>query len=157
MPQPKPRKALAQTARPVTAQSRAAADRISGETFKFAPDLSVQGSGEVAAEDRNRVKAQVFGEDETDVRPEVAVQTPVPYPPEARREGIEGAAELEILVDQSGRVVRVTCIRLPSELFRTAVTAAVMRWRFKPAQVKGVAVNVRVRQKIVFRLSQTAP
>jgi periplasmic protein TonB len=155
MPEPRRRTAPAQAVRSVRARASATADRVSGETFAFAPDLGVQGGAEVAVEDRNRVKAQVYGEDETDVRPEVAVQTPVPYPPEARREGVEGVAELEILVDQSGRVVRVGCTRLPSELFRTAVVAAVMRWRFKPAQVKGVAVNVRVRQKIIFRLSQT--
>jgi TonB family protein len=154
MPDEKPRKAPTQAVRAVRERTHAAADRAPGESFKFAPDLSVRGGGEVAAPDINRVKALVYGEEETDVRPVVASQTPVPYPPEARRQGIEGVAELELLVDESGRVVRVNCARLPSEQFRAAITRSVLRWRFKPAQVKGVAVNVRVRQKITFRLSR---
>ncbi len=145
-----------QIMRSIQTQSRIAADRVAGESFKFAPDLGIQGGGDVAVEDRRRVRSQVFNEEETDVRPMLAARTPIPYPPEAQKQGVEGVADLEILVDESGRVVRINCNQLPSELFRAPVISAVMRWRFKPAQVKGVAVSVRVRQKITFRLSQTS-
>ena len=152
----KQRRLPVQITRSIQTQALATADRVTGESFKFAPDLGIQGTGDVAVEDRGQVKSQVFNEEETDVRPVLAVRTTVPYPPEAQKQGIEGAADLEILVDESGRVVRITCHQLPSELFRAPIKDAVMRWRFKPAQVKGVVVSVRVRQKITFKLSQTS-
>ena len=110
----------------------------------------------MAVPDRRQVRSQVFSEEETDVRPMLAARSPISYPPEARKKGIEGVVDVEILVDESGRVVRINFNQMPSELFRAPVTDAVMRWRFKPAQVKGVAVSVRVRQKITFRLSQAS-
>jgi TonB family protein len=145
-----------QMMRSIQTQARATADRVASESFKFAPDLGIQGAGDVAVPDRRQVRSQVFSEEETDVRPMLAMRAQIPYPPEARKKGIEGVADLEILVDESGRVVKITFNQLPSEHFRAPVTDAVMRWRFKPAQVKGVAVSVRVRQKITFRLSQAS-
>jgi TonB family protein len=145
-----------QMLRTVAAPTHASTSRDAEGSFKFVPDLGVQGSGDVAIEDRRQVKAQVFNEDETDVRPTLVAQIQVAYPPDAQKEGVEGVVEMEILVDETGRVVRVDFLQLPSELFRTPVINAVMHWRFKPAQVKGVAVSVRVHQKISFSLSQAA-
>jgi TonB family protein len=152
--EPKQRRVPTQMMRQVQAQAHSMADRVADESFKFAPDLSVQGGGDVAVEDRRQVASQVYSEDETDVHPTLTAKTSIPYPPEAQIRGIEGIVEMEILVDESGRVVRITFIQMPSELFRVPVSSAVMRWRFKPAQVKGVAVSVRVHQKITFQLSQ---
>jgi TonB family protein len=151
----KPRRMPVQIVRTIQTQARTSAERTAKESFTFAPDLGVQGSGDVAAPDRRQVKSQIFNEEETDVRPVLASRTMIPYPPEAQKDGIEGVVDLELLVDESGRVIRVNFNQLPSELFRSPVTSTVMRWRFKPAQVKGVAVSVRVRQKITFTLSQT--
>jgi TonB family protein len=152
----KQRRIPTQMMRSIQTQARATADRVANESFKFTPDLGIQGAGDVAVPDRRQVRSQVFSEEETDVRPMLAARCPIPYPPEARKKGIEGVADLEILVDESGRVVKINFNQMPSELFRAPVTDAVMRWRFKPAQVKGVAVSVRVRQKITFRLSQAS-
>jgi TonB family protein len=152
--EPKQRRAPTQMTRSIQAQAHTMADRVADESFKFAPDLSVQGGGDVAVEDRRKVASQVYSEDETDVHPILTSKTTIPYPPEAQIEGIEGVVEMEILVDESGRVVRIAFIQMPSELFRVPVSSAVMRWRFKPALVKGVAVSVRVHQKITFQLSQ---
>jgi TonB family protein len=154
--EPKRHRAPTQIVRSIQAQAHFAADRVADESFKFTPDLSVQGNTEVAVEDRRKVTSQVFNENETDIRPVLAAKTPIPYPPEAQIQGIEGIVDMEILVDESGRVVRISFNQLPSELFRSPVIKAVMRWRFKPAQVKGVAVSVRVHQKITFQLSQAS-
>jgi TonB family protein len=142
--------------RTIQQQAHTTADQIgSGESFRFAPDLGVQGGNETAIDERNQMKGQVFDENETDVRPVPVVKTTVPYPPEAQLQGIEGVADLEISIDESGRVLRIKCNQLPSELFRAPLMKTIMHWRFKPAQIKGVAVSVRVRQKITFKLSQT--
>jgi protein TonB len=154
--QEKQKRVPTQMLRTVQAPTHASTTRDAEGSFKFVPDLGVQGNGEVAIEDRREVKSQVFNEEETDVRPTLVAQTSVPYPPEAQKEGVEGVVDMEILVDESGRVVRVDFLQLPSELFRVTVLTAVMHWRFKPAQVKGVAVSVRVHQKINFSLSQTS-
>jgi len=151
-----PKRAPTQMLRTIQSSTRAAANRDAEGGFKFVPDLGVQGGGDVAIEDRRQVKSQVINEDEADVRPTLMAQTSVVYPPEAQKQGIEGVADFELVVDETGRVVRVDFLRLPSELFREPIYNAVIRWRFKPAQVKGVAVSVRVHQKINFSLSQTS-
>jgi TonB family protein len=52
------------------------------------------------------------------------------YPVEAAREGIEGAVNVRILVDQTGSVVR-TCVLNGPEPLRKAAERAALACRFK--------------------------
>ena len=74
------------------------------------------------------------------------------YTEEARRRGIGGDVELEIVVRRDGRVGDVTLLRgLGSGLDQRAMDA-VRQWRFAPATRAGVPVDVVVEVAVEFRL-----
>lgn len=74
------------------------------------------------------------------------------YSEEARRRGLQGNVELEIVVRADGTVGAVTVLRaLGSGLDERAV-AAVKQWRFSPATRVGQAVDVVVSVAVEFKL-----
>ncbi len=74
------------------------------------------------------------------------------YTDEARRANITGEVVLEIVVRRDGSVGDVSMLkRLGSGLDQKAVEA-VRQWRFAPARMKGVPVDVIVEVSVDFRL-----
>lgn len=84
------------------------------------------------------------------------LNNPVPvYPSKSSRRGEEGTVLLELLVLADGRVTDVK-IKESSGYPRLDQSAldAVKRWRYKPAQRGGVAIEYRYQQPITFSLRQ---
>lgn len=74
------------------------------------------------------------------------------YTDSARRQNIAGDVELEIVVKSDGSVGDVRIVRrLGSGLDERAVQA-VRQWRFSPARLKGVPVDVIVEVSVEFKL-----
>jgi len=74
------------------------------------------------------------------------------YTEDARRRGITGDVELEIVIKRDGSVGDVTILRgLGSGLDQRAVNA-VKQWRFSPARRKGEPVDVIVEVAVEFTL-----
>jgi periplasmic protein TonB len=74
------------------------------------------------------------------------------YTDAARRQNISGEVELEIVVRSDGSVGDVKVLRrLGSGLDERAVQA-VRQWRFSPARLKGVPVDVIVEVSVEFKL-----
>ena len=73
------------------------------------------------------------------------------YPKEAKDKRLEGAVALDVLIDQVGSVRSVSVIDGP-EVFRTGALEAMKKFKFKPAQVDGKAVAVRIRYVLNFKL-----
>jgi TonB family protein len=74
------------------------------------------------------------------------------YSDAARRANIEGEVELEIVVRSNGSVGEVRLLRgLPGGLNERAIEA-VRQWRFAPARMKGVPVDVIVTVGVEFKL-----
>ncbi len=134
---------------------RARTGRSRGKSYdlKFTPDLSVSSGAGVGVEEAD-LASVVFEEGETDEAAVVLRRTTVPYPRRAVEMGIEGTAVLEIVVGRDGRVESVTVVRTPHPILRKPLIESVERWRFRPAKQQGVAVRMRVRQSIDFRLDQ---
>lgn len=86
-------------------------------------------------------------------RPTVVRRVPPNYPPDARREGIEGLVVIEAVLDRSGAVEPgVKVIRSVPSLDRAAIEA-VRQWRFQPARDRnGQAVRVILEIPIRFVL-----
>ena len=75
------------------------------------------------------------------------------YPDLARRSGVEGAVELEVSIDASGRVTDVEVLRgLPMGLSEAAADA-VRKWTWKPARSPAGPVASRRTVRIRFTLS----
>jgi protein TonB len=79
---------------------------------------------------------------------------PPHYPDELRVAGIEGVVEVEFVIEASGRVRpgSLVVMRADHPRFSRAVGAAVMEYRYLPAELAGTPVAVRVRQRFAFTL-----
>jgi protein TonB len=76
------------------------------------------------------------------------------YPPIAQRSGIEGMVHLELFIDRQGRVQRVVVLKENPENhgFGEAAAKAFRGRACLPAQANGMAVAVRYRYPVRFRL-----
>jgi TonB family protein len=84
--------------------------------------------------------------------PSIAQEIKPDYTEDARRRGIEGEVELEIIVRADGSVGSVKLLRgLGAGLDQRAIEA-VRRWRFNPARRYGTPVDVLVDVAVEFRL-----
>ncbi|MBI5495872.1 MAG: energy transducer TonB [Deltaproteobacteria bacterium] len=73
--------------------------------------------------------------------PEVLREVKAPYPPDARRDGIEGVVELRVELWEDGTVRSVKVVRSLNPSLDTAAVDAMRKFLFKPATVDGVAVQ----------------
>lgn len=71
------------------------------------------------------------------------------YPAAAKRDGIEGTVQLEVLIDEQGRVRKIRVLKSPGHGLDRAAIAAVSKSRFHPGFVNGKAVPVKI--KIPYR------
>jgi periplasmic protein TonB len=77
------------------------------------------------------------------------------YPPASKRDGEQGAADVEVYVLPNGRVgdVRIARTTGYERLDRAALQEARQSWRFKPATRAGEAVAQWYKVRVVFKLT----
>ena len=90
-----------------------------------------------------------------------AVQPPVldhfveaPYPPQAERDGRQGAVVLSLTIDEEGRVTDTAVVESAGHGFDQAAVDAAMQFRFRPALRDGAPVAVRIQYRYVFELKR---
>jgi protein TonB len=76
----------------------------------------------------------------------------IPYPAQARQDGIEGTVTLMIVVDETGKVTRAKVVGGPGHGLNEAALSAIRRFRFKPAVREGKPVSVETRFAYTFEL-----
>jgi protein TonB len=86
--------------------------------------------------------------------PELKAEVRVPYPPESRKRGIQGAVVMNLLIDESGKVREVTLIEGPHADLNTAAIAAAQGFQFTPAMIQKKPVAVRIRYTYRFVLER---
>ncbi|MCX4190607.1 energy transducer TonB [Methylophaga sp. OBS3] len=83
------------------------------------------------------------------------VRIPPNYPRMAQRRGIEGVVTIAFTITKDGRVKDPQIIKSnPENVFDAAALAAILKWKFKPKQVDGEAVERRATQEIEFKLAR---
>ncbi len=92
----------------------------------------------------------------TDVSPKVD-EPPVPikthapaYPEDLRQRGVSGVAMITAVVDESGTVLAAESNKASHEHFKQPAIDAVKHWKFKPAQLAGKPVKVRINIPVQF-------
>ena len=78
----------------------------------------------------------------------------IPYPPEARKKGVEGPVVMDLLIDSSGQVRKVDLVSGPEESLNQAALQALPQFKFRPAEIEGRAVAVRIRYVYRFVLEK---
>jgi TonB family protein len=91
---------------------------------------------------------------EAGVTPPAPTYNPAPdYTPQARRDKIEGEVDLWIVIDSQGNVTDAREVSKPlGDGLDEKAIETVKKWKFKPAIRNGVALSVRVRVEVSFRL-----
>jgi TonB family protein len=125
--------------------------------------------GEVSGESRPHL--QTVGDPESVSATNVASGEPTPsaydvdaipmpenpkpvYPPSALRRNIEQSFAVEFVVDTTGRIDASSILIPPSvpHEFADSVRRALVRWHFRPATLRGLAVRRSVRQPFIFQI-----
>lgn len=86
--------------------------------------------------------------------PSVLSEIRIPYPPEARKQGVEGPVVMDLLIDAEGKVRDLRLISGPAESLNQAALKAVQDFRFRAARVGDKAVAVRIRYVYRFVLEK---
>jgi periplasmic protein TonB len=76
----------------------------------------------------------------------------IPYPPDARRAGVEGQVVLVLRVDVRGAVAGVRVVDAPSPALAQAAEEGARRFRFTPALLEGAPVETEIRFTYTFLL-----
>ena len=66
------------------------------------------------------------------------------YPPQAKKDKVEGIVLLDVTIEKSGEVSKVKVVKGP-EALREAAAAAVRQWRYEPADVGPTLMTITVR------------
>jgi protein TonB len=85
-------------------------------------------------------------------KPRLLERPEIPYPPEARREGLEGQVVLLLRIDAEGRVAAARLLSAPGPALGEAARAAALRFRFTPPLLEGEAVETEIRFTYTFLL-----
>ena len=81
------------------------------------------------------------------------VRTRAPeYPSVARRAEMEGKVLLQVTIDERGRVVDARVLSSDAPIFEAPALAAVLEWRFRPAEQSGHPVRARIVVPMEFTL-----
>lgn len=89
---------------------------------------------------------------QVDREPETLAEVQIPYPPEARRAGVEGKVIMSIRIDAQGQVTSVKVLSGPGYGLDDAAATAMRRVKFKPAMKGGEPVETELKYTYVFVL-----
>lgn len=115
------------------------------------------GSGQVGVVDEallGDTKNVVMTSDMVDVEPKPALRAPLEFPARAKNREIEGYVVLNILINESGKVERVSVLEgFPANTFEKAAVRSIKNWIFEPARYRGKPVKTWANQTIRFELN----
>lgn len=86
--------------------------------------------------------------------PEIKSEVRIPYPPESKKKGIQGAVVMDLLIDDIGKVREVTVVEAPNQELSKAAMSAAKGFEFSPAHIQKKAVAVRIRYTYRFVLER---
>jgi protein TonB len=86
--------------------------------------------------------------------PALLSEVRIPYPPESRKKGIQGAVVMDLLIDASGKVREATLVEGPNQELSAAALAAAKGFRFTAAMIQHKPVAVRIRYLYRFVLER---
>ncbi len=95
------------------------------------------------------LKAGVYSINSVDVRP-VATREVEPDCPTELESVLTGKAVVVFTVRADGKVADASVVEADDVLYGEAAVAAVQKWRFRPAQVKGSPVDCRMTLPFIF-------
>lgn len=124
-----------------------------GGSLSLASGGRIGGTGLPGAAAGESAADLIFDIGQLDQRPRPVQQAAPIYPRELRQRKIEGTVYVVFVVDKDGRVLDPKVEEATHEEFSGPALAAVRRWRFEPAVLRGEKVRSKLRVPIRFSLS----
>lgn len=91
---------------------------------------------------------------EVDRPPRLTKKIDPAYPPDAKKEHVQGKVTIRFVVTKDGRVIEPTVEEAePPAVFDSSALEAVSKWRFKPAIKDGKKVNIILTVPLIFGLT----
>jgi TonB family protein len=150
-PKVRPQKALGREVfgiSPRSVTSEQGEDVKTGNTVAKAPDQEILKPGDPEALPVPSEEYLVTS------MPVLTAEVRIPYPPESRKLGIQGAVVMNLLIDESGKVREVSLIEGPHSDLNAAAMAAAKGFQFSPAMIQKKPVAVRIRYIYRFVLER---
>lgn len=86
--------------------------------------------------------------------PSMSSDVIIPYPPEAKKRGIQGSVIMDLLIDASGNVRSVQVLEGPGFGLNEAAANAAKLFKFSPAKIGDEFVAVKIRYSYKFILEK---
>lgn len=86
--------------------------------------------------------------------PRLSTEVRIPYPPEAKKNKIQGAVVMDLLIDALGNVREAKLVSGPGFGLNEAAMEAIQKFKFEPAVIQDKAVAVRIRYAYRFELER---
>ena len=151
-PKPKaetqPRAVFGQSRNAITSDDASAPEFKAGNTVAKAPDQE-----RLAPSDADSLPIPTE-EYLVSRMPELLTDLRAPYPPEARKAGVQGAVIMDLLIDSEGNVREAKLISGPGSGLNEAALEAARKLKFRPALVEKNQVAVRIRYSYRFVLEK---
>jgi TonB family protein len=131
-------------------------DPIYVNTFlkKIAEDLKIPEDSLRFSTQPEHAIANICDYDQLSVKPRINDSAMPGYPPEAKKQGIEGSVMCQILVDEQGEVIQSEIISSSnSVLLDSAAIQTARQYTFYPGEVNGKPVKVRLVIPFKFKLN----
>ena len=115
------------------------------------------GAGPVAWGAPDQTAANVYDLSQLDQIPVPRYQARPVYPSAQSKAGVTGEATIDFIVDSAGNVRNACAVKSTHADFGAAAVEAVNKWKFRPGQKGGIAVNTHMQVPIVFNLAKGDP
>lgn len=106
----------------------------------------------VSGSETSEASESVVAEYQVNEMPLLLNEVKVPYPADARAQGIQGAVVVEMTVSSDGTVKNIQVVESPSPSLTQAAVNAIRGFRFKPARMGERPVAIRIRYSYRFVL-----
>ncbi len=144
------------TAKPVIITGISLSSTTAGGAFAAPVGNTMYGKNPTQAADPADVRAysapKYVPPSQVDEMATLSSEVKVPYPEEARREGIEGAVIMRIIVGADGQVLSAKLLKGPGFGLNEAALSAIKRFKFKPATKNGEKVSTELDYTYRFTL-----
>lgn len=136
--------------KPTKAKSRVTPKAMARNNLSM--DLGPGGNGGAELGSEAGSQAMALNEGEADVEPRLIQPAKAPgYPKDAQKAGVSGLVLVEVTVNESGVISNMEFLETPGNYgFEEEVRKALGKWKFKPAELNGVAVAVRLQYPFEF-------
>ena len=156
-----PAPAAPETAQPPIQIGISLSSTTVGGSFSLAVGNTLYGKADAIAADphagqpyaaQDSPKAPFVPPSRVTTLPRLLDQPKPEYPPEAKKQGIEGQVVLLLTIDERGRVTRVRLVSGRGFCLDEVAQKGALAFRFAPATVNGEAVSTEIRYVYTFLL-----